>query len=140
MKKAVAARNIRVLIAKVGLDGHDTGIKVLATALRQAGMEVIYLGLYQTPEGVIKSAVEEDVDVLGLSFLSGGQLTYTPKIVEMMRQSRLDNVLLLVGGVFPREQIPALRQMGVDQVFVGSPLEEIVSYIHANVGRKQPAG
>lgn len=137
MGKYDSTKKIRVLIAKVGLDGHDTGIKVLATALRQAGMEVIYLGLYQTPESVIKAAVEEDVDVIGLSFLSGGQLTYTPRIVGMMRENKLDDVLLLAGGVFPKEQIPLLKQMGVDEVFVGSSTSEAISYIHSNLGRKE---
>jgi len=124
---------IKVIVSKVGLDGHDRGAKVVASLLREAGLEVVYLGLYQTPEGIIQAAVDEDADVIGLSYLSGEHLVYTPKIVEEMRRNGLDDVLLLVGGSFPPEDIPLMKQMGVDEVFRGGSLtEDIVGYIRRN--------
>lgn len=127
---------IKVLIAKLGLDGHDRGVRVLSVMLREAGMEVVYLGLYQTPEGVVKAAVEEDADVIGLSYLSGGELVYTPKIIQLVKENNLHDVLLLVGGVFPKEEIPMLKEMGVDEVFMGSLTPPIIDYIRNNVKRK----
>jgi methylmalonyl-CoA mutase C-terminal domain/subunit len=105
-------RKIRVIISKVGLDGHDRGSKVVAALLREAGMEVVYLGMYQTPEGIVQAAIDEDVDVIGVSYLSGEHLVYTPKIVEEMKKNRLDDVLFLVGGSFPPEDIAVMKEMG----------------------------
>ncbi|MFC1612115.1 cobalamin B12-binding domain-containing protein [Myxococcota bacterium] len=132
----MSEKKIKVLISKVGLDGHDRGAKVVATTLRDAGMEVVYLGLYQTPEGIIRAAIDEDVDVIGLSYLSGEHLVFTPKIVQEMRANGLDDVLLVAGGAFPPEDIPLLKQMGIEGVFRGGTLSEsIVTYIRENLRR-----
>jgi methylmalonyl-CoA mutase C-terminal domain/subunit len=133
-------RPIRVLIAKVGLDGHDRGAKVVARCLRDAGMEVIYTGLHRTPEEVVAAAVQEDVDVLGISLLSGAHMTLVPRIVELMRQARADDVRLVVGGVVPDEDLPALRAMGVaDVILQDTPPDEIVARVRA-LSASQPAG
>jgi len=130
----VKKKRIRVLVTKVGLDGHDRGLKVIATLLKEAGMEVIYLGMYQTPEGIVKAAIDEDVDVIGVSYLSGEHLVFTPRIVEEMKKNELDDVLLIAGGTFPAEDIPAMEEMGIDKVFrAGSLTDSIVEYIHRNV-------
>ena len=127
-------RKIRVIVSKVGLDGHDRGAKVVAALLREAGMEVVYLGMYQTPEGIVQAAIDEDVDVIGISYLSGEHLVYTPKIVEEMKKNRLDDVLFLVGGSFPPEDIPVMKEMGADEVFRGGSLtDSYVHYISENV-------
>jgi len=127
-------RKIRVIISKVGLDGHDRGSKVVAALLREAGMEVVYLGMYQTPEGIVQAAIDEDVDVIGVSYLSGEHLVYTPQIVEEMKKNGLDDVLFLVGGSFPPEDIPVMKQMGADEVFRGGSLtDSFVHYIRQNV-------
>jgi methylmalonyl-CoA mutase C-terminal domain/subunit len=129
-----AQRKIRVIISKVGLDGHDRGSKVVAALLREAGMEVVYLGMYQTPEGIVQAAIDEDVDVIGVSYLSGEHLVYTPKIVEEMKKNGLDDVLFLVGGSFPPEDIPVMKEMGADEVFRGGSLtDSFVNYICENV-------
>jgi methylmalonyl-CoA mutase C-terminal domain/subunit len=112
------AKAIRVLIAKVGLDGHDRGAKVVARALRDGGMDVIYTGLHRTPEEVVAAAVQEDVDVLGVSILSGAHMTLLPRIVELLRASDAADVLLVAGGVIPDEDLPALREAGVAKVFL----------------------
>lgn len=123
-------KKIKVLVTKVGLDGHDRGAKVISSLLKDAGMEVIYLGMYQTPQAIVKAAVDEDVDVIGVSYLSGEHLIFTPKIVEEMKRNSLDDVLLIAGGTFPVEDIPAMKEMGIDQVFVaGSLTESIIQYI-----------
>ncbi len=128
---------IKVIVTKVGLDGHDRGAKVIATLLKEAGMEVVYLGMYQTPEGVVKAAIDEDADVIGLSYLSGEHLVYTPKIVDEMKKSGLNDVLLVVGGSFPPEDVPVMKEMGVDEVFRGGSLtESIVDYIKKNTREK----
>lgn len=128
---------IKVIVSKVGLDGHDRGAKVVATLLKEAGMEVVYLGMYQTPEGVIKAAIDEDADVIGLSYLSGEHLVYTPKIVNEMKKSGLNDVLLVVGGSFPPEDVPVMKEMGVDEVFRGGSLtKSIVDYIKKNAREK----
>ena len=133
-------RPIRVLIAKVGLDGHDRGAKVVARCLRDAGMEVIYTGLHRTPEEVVAAAVQEDVDVLGISLLSGAHMTLVPRIVELMRQSRADDVRLVVGGVVPDEDVPALRAMGVaDVILQDTPPDEVVARVR-ELAASQPAG
>ncbi len=131
-------RKIKVVVTKVGLDGHDRGAKVVSSLLKEAGMEVIYLGMYQTPEAIIKAAVDEDVDVIGLSYLSGEHLIFTPKIVEEMKKNNLDDVLLIAGGTFPAEDIPVMKEMGIDEVFgAGSLTEPIIQYIHEHVREKR---
>ena len=111
-------QSIRVLIAKVGLDGHDRGAKVVARALRDGGMDVIYTGLHRTPEEVVAAAVQEDVDVLGVSILSGAHMTLLPRIIELLRSSDASDVLVVAGGVIPDEDLPALRELGVAEVFL----------------------
>ena len=123
-------RKIRVLVAKPGLDGHDRGAKVIARALRDAGMEVIYTGLRQTPEMIVSSALQEDVDVIGLSILSGAHNAIVPRVSEMLRQHKMEDVLLLVGGIIPESDTAKLLQMGVARVFgPGTPLTEIVDFL-----------
>lgn len=130
-------RKIRVVLAKVSLDGHDRGIKVVTRALRDAGMEVIFMGAFQTPEKVVRTAIEEDADVIGLSFLSGEQLTHTPKVINLLREKNITDVVVIVGGVFPRQDIPKLKEMGVDEVFIsGASMENIIKYINENVRKK----
>jgi methylmalonyl-CoA mutase C-terminal domain/subunit len=127
-------KKIRVLIAKPGLDGHDRGAKVVARVLRDAGMEVIYAGLRQTPEMVVAAALQEDVDVIGLSILSGAHMTLLPRIVELAKEKGLGKVLFLVGGIIPDDDVPALRQMGIGGVFgPGASAEEITSFIKDKV-------
>jgi methylmalonyl-CoA mutase C-terminal domain/subunit len=131
-------RKIKILVTKVGLDGHDRGAKVVSSLLKEAGMEVIYLGMYQTPEAIIKAAIDEDVDVIGVSYLSGEHLIFTPKIVEEMKKNNLDDVLLIAGGTFPAEDMPVLKEMGIDEVFgAGSLTEPIIQYIHEHVRKKR---
>ncbi|UCE55516.1 MAG: cobalamin-dependent protein [Desulfobacterales bacterium] len=132
----VQKKKIKVLITKVGLDGHDRGAKVVASLLREAGMEVIYLGMYQTPEGIVKAAIDEDVDVIGISYLSGEHLVFTPKIISEMRRNHLDDVLLIAGGTFPGEDIPAMEKIGIDKVFrAGTLTDTIIQFIQENVRR-----
>ena len=122
-------RPIRVLVAKVGLDGHDRGAKVIATSLRDAGMEVIYTGLRQTPEMVVNAALQEDVDVIGVSILSGAHNTVFPKIRELMKQKKMDDVLLTGGGIMPEDDMQALNEMGVGKLFApGATTSEIALY------------
>lgn len=123
-------RPIRVLVAKVGLDGHDRGAKVIATALRDAGMEVIYTGLRQTPEMVVNAALQEDVDAIGISILSGAHMTVFPKIITLMKEKKMNDVLLTGGGIIPEEDITILNKMGVGTLFApGTPTPEIAGYI-----------
>ncbi len=130
----MADRRIRVLVAKPGLDGHDRGAKVVARALRDAGMEVIYTGLRQTPEMIAEAALQEDVDVVGLSVLSGAHLTLVPKIVEKLKENGMEEVLLVVGGIIPQADVESLQQMGVLGVFgPGTPTADIVAFIEENV-------
>ena len=127
-------RRIRVLVAKPGLDGHDRGAKIVARALRDAGMEVIYTGLRQTPEQIARAAVEEDVDAIGISILSGAHNTIVPRICERLRAEHMDDVLLLVGGIVPEEDIPGLKQAGVTEVFQpGASTQDIVEFIRSRV-------
>jgi methylmalonyl-CoA mutase, C-terminal domain len=127
-------RNIRVLVAKPGLDGHDRGAKVIARALRDAGMEVIYTGLRQTPEMIATAALQEDVDAVGISILSGAHKTLCPRIVELLHQNGMQDTLVLVGGIVPTEDIAALKANGVSEVFLpGTSTEDIVTFINANV-------
>ena len=127
-------RKIRVLVAKPGLDGHDRGAKVIARALRDAGMEVIYTGLRQTPEMIVSSALQEDVDVIGLSILSGAHNAIVPRVAEMLRQHKMDDVLLLVGGIIPEQDFGTLKKSGVAGIFnPGTPMDDIVNFIRKNV-------
>jgi methylmalonyl-CoA mutase C-terminal domain/subunit len=130
-------RKIRVLVAKPGLDGHDLGAKVVARALRDAGMEVIYTGLRQTPEMIAEAALQEDVDVVGLSILSGAHMALVPRILELLRANGLDDVLLFVGGIIPDEDAPALMEMGVSGVYgPGASTEKIVEDIHSAMQKR----
>jgi methylmalonyl-CoA mutase C-terminal domain/subunit len=132
----MSERRIRVLVAKPGLDGHDRGAKIVARALRDAGMEVIYTGLRQTPEQITSAALQEDVDAIGISILSGAHNTILPRICELMRAQGLDDVLLVVGGIIPDEDIPELKKGGVSEVFQpGATTTEIVGFIRAHVRR-----
>src|SRR5262245_29836743 len=121
---------LRVVLAKVGLDGHDRGIKVVARALRDAGMHVIYAGLWQAPEAVVRTVADEDADWLGLSLLSGAHMTLVPRVMELLRQAGLEHVGVLVGGIVPEDDVPKLHAMGVAKVFgPGTPLDDIVAYL-----------
>jgi methylmalonyl-CoA mutase C-terminal domain/subunit len=123
-------RPVRVLVAKVGLDGHDRGAKIIATSLRDAGMEVIYTGLRQTPEMVVNAALQEDVDAIGVSILSGAHMTVFPKIINLMKEKGMDDVLVTGGGIIPDEDMQALRKIGVGELFPpGTNTVTIVSYI-----------
>ncbi len=133
----MSKEKIKVIISKVGLDGHDRGAKVVASLLRSAGMEVVYLGMFQTPESIVKAAVDEDADVIGVSYLSGEHLVFTPLIVEEMKKHDLEDVLFVAGGSFPPEDIPTMKSMGIDEVFRGGSLtEEFVTYIREHAGDK----
>ena len=125
---------IRVVIAKPGLDGHDRGAKVIARALRDAGMEVIYTGLRQTPEQIVGAALQEDADVIGLSILSGAHMHICPKVMALLKEKGLEHVLVVIGGIIPDVDIPKLQAMGVRGIFLpGSPMQQIIDFINANV-------
>ena len=127
-------KKIRVLVAKPGLDGHDRGAKVIARALRDAGMEVVYTGIRQTPEMIAEAALQEDVDVVGMSILSGAHMALFPRVMDLLRQSGMDDVLVVVGGIIPDEDMPALKEMGIQGVFgPGTPTDQIVGFIRENV-------
>jgi len=133
-------RRIRVLVAKPGLDGHDRGAKVVARALRDAGMEVIYTGLRQTPEMIAEAALQEDVDVVGLSILSGAHLALLPRITELLRKNGMVDVLVIAGGIIPDEDVPALEAAGIARVFgPGTPTDEIAAYIRQQVAERRQA-
>ncbi len=126
-------RKLRVVIAKPGLDGHDRGAKVIARALRDAGMEVIYTGLRQTPEMIAGAALQEDADVVGLSILSGAHNHIAPRLMELLKAKGLDDVLVVIGGIIPDVDIPKLKEMGVKGIFLpGTPMQDIVNFINAN--------
>ena len=126
-------RKLRVIIAKPGLDGHDRGAKVIARALRDAGMEVIYTGLRQTPEQIVSAALQEDADVIGLSILSGAHNSIAPPLMDLVRQKGLDDVLVLIGGIIPDVDVPKLRALGIRGVFLpGTPMQDIIDFIQAN--------
>ena len=135
MLAAMAAeKKIRVLVAKPGLDGHDRGAKVIARALRDAGMEVIYTGLRQTPEMIVNASLQEDVDVIGLSILSGAHNAIVPRVTELMRGHKMDDVLLLIGGIIPDEDVEGMKKAGVGGIFQpGTPMDEIVQFIRKHV-------
>jgi methylmalonyl-CoA mutase, C-terminal domain len=127
-------RRLRVVIAKPGLDGHDRGAKVIARALRDAGMEVIYTGLRQTPEQIAAAALQEDADVIGLSILSGAHNHIAPRLMALLKDRGMDDVLVLIGGIIPDVDVPSLKQIGVKGVFLpGTPMQEIIDFINANV-------
>jgi methylmalonyl-CoA mutase C-terminal domain/subunit len=131
-------RKIRILMAKPGLDGHDRGIKVLAAAYRDAGMEVIYLGLRQTPEMIVSAALQEDVDVIALSSLNNAHMTIFPRVLELMKEKQLDDVLLVGGGIIPKKDVEALEKMGVGKLFgPGTPVQETVDYIQNWVAKNR---
>ena len=130
---------IRVLIAKVGLDGHDRGVKIVARCLRDAGMDVIYTGLHRTPEEVVHAAVQEDVDVLGISILSGAHMTIFPKIIELLRQNQADDIILVGGGVIPDEDVAKLRKMGVAKILLqDTPPQAVADTIRDLVTQRAP--
>jgi len=131
----MADRRIRVLVAKPGLDGHDRGARVIARALRDAGMEVIYTGLHQTPEQVVEAAIQEDVDVIGLSVLSGAHMTIFPRIFQLLQENKADDIMLIGGGTMPADDVKALKEGGwVKELFTpGTPLDDISGWIQANV-------
>jgi len=132
-----SARKIRVLIAKPGLDSHDRGAKVVARALRDAGMEVIYTGLRQTPEQIAETALQEDVDVIGLSILSGAHQTLFPRIMDLIKQKGLTDVMVFAGGIIPEEDVPELKKIGIKEVFgPGTTTETIIRYVFENVPKK----
>jgi methylmalonyl-CoA mutase C-terminal domain/subunit len=131
---------IRVLVAKIGLDGHDRGAKVVARALRDAGMEVIYTGLHRTPEEVVTAALQEDVDVVGVSCLSGAHMTLVPRVLDLMKLAGADDIPLVVGGVFPDDDVPVMKQLGVaDVVGQDSPPTEVVNVIASVARLRQPS-
>jgi len=126
-------QKLRVVIAKPGLDGHDRGAKVIARALRDAGMEVIYTGLRQTPEQVVSAALQEDADVIGLSILSGAHNHIAPRLMELLKEKGLDDVLVVIGGIIPDVDIPKLKSIGVKGIFLpGTPMQDIIDFINAN--------
>jgi methylmalonyl-CoA mutase C-terminal domain/subunit len=135
----MVAERIRVVIAKPGLDGHDRGAKVVARALRDAGMEVVYTGLHQTPEQIVETVVQEDADAVGLSVLSGAHMTLFARLAELLRERDVDDVVVFGGGIIPDEDIPRLQRLGVAKIFTpGATTTEIVDWVRAHVG--QPAG
>ena len=126
-------RKTRVIIAKPGLDGHDRGAKVIARALRDAGMEVIYTGLRQTPEQIVGAALQEDADVIGLSILSGAHMHICPRVMELLREKGLDDVQVVVGGIIPDQDVPKLNALGIRGIFIpGTPMQHIVDFINGN--------
>lgn len=127
-------KKIRVLIAKPGLDGHDRGAKVIARALRDAGMEVVYTGIRQTPEMIAEAALHEDVDVVGMSILSGAHMALFPRVMELLYENDMDDVLVVTGGIIPDEDVPVLNEMGIKGIFgPGTPTNQIVDFIRENV-------
>jgi len=131
-------KKIRVVVAKPGLDSHDRGAKVIARAFRDAGMEVIYTGLRQTPEQIVETALQEDVDVIALSILSGAHMTLFPRVMELVEERRLDDVLVFAGGIIPEEDIPALKKIGIAEVFgPGTNTDELIEFIRHNVRERK---
>jgi len=134
LMEAATQRKIRVVVAKPGLDGHDRGAKIIARALRDAGMEVIYTGLHQTPEQIVATVIQEDADAVGLSILSGAHMTLVPRIVELLRDEGVEDVIVTVGGTIPSDDIPELRELGVAAVFTpGAPTSDIIDFIKSAV-------
>jgi len=130
-----STKKIRVVVAKPGLDGHDRGAKIIARALRDAGMEVIYTGLHQTPEQIAETVLQEDADAVGLSILSGAHMTLVPRVVELLKEQGADDVVVTVGGTIPAEDIPELKKLGVAEIFTpGAPTQEIIDFLRSSVG------
>ena len=130
----MSGRPVRILVAKAGLDGHDRGAKIIARALRDAGFEVVYTGLHQTPEMIADAAVQEDVDGVGVSILSGAHMHICPRVMELLAEKGLDDVLVIIGGIIPDVDIPKLQSAGVKGIFLpGTPMQEIVDFINSNV-------
>jgi methylmalonyl-CoA mutase C-terminal domain/subunit len=128
------ARTVRVVVAKVGLDGHDRGAKIIARALRDAGMEVIYTGLHQTPEQVVETAIQEDADAIGISILSGAHMTLIPRIIELLKENEAEDILVFCGGTIPKDDIPRLKELGVGEIFTpGTPTKKAVEYVERAV-------
>src|ERR687883_1062214 len=133
MVSLAGEKKIRVLVAKPGLDGHDRGAKVIARALRDAGMEVIYTGLRQTPEQIVAAALQEDADVIGLSILSGAHNHIVPRLMDLLKEKGLDDVLVVIGGIIPDVDVPKLKEVGVKGIFLpGTPMHDIIDFINAN--------
>jgi methylmalonyl-CoA mutase, C-terminal domain len=140
MSEDPATRTIRVVVAKPGLDGHDRGAKIIARALRDAGMEVIYTGLHQTPEQIVATVIQEDADAVGLSILSGAHMTLVPKVVNLLREQGIDDVVVTLGGTIPADDVPELKKLGVAEVFTpGAPTDDIVEFIRGAVGQRASA-
>jgi methylmalonyl-CoA mutase C-terminal domain/subunit len=138
MSEQPSGRKIRVVVAKPGLDGHDRGAKIIARALRDAGMEVIYTGLHQTPEQIAATAIQEDADAVGLSILSGAHMTLVPKVVQLLREQEVEDVVVTVGGTIPSEDVPELKKLGVAEVFTpGASTDEIVDFVRAAVDERR---
>jgi methylmalonyl-CoA mutase C-terminal domain/subunit len=134
MAAASSTKKIRVVVAKPGLDGHDRGAKIIARALRDAGMEVIYTGLHQTPEQIVETVLQEDADAVGLSILSGAHMTLVPKIIELLREQEAGDVIVTVGGTIPAQDIAELKELGVAEVFTpGAPTQSIIDFIKGSV-------
>ena len=134
MSAASSQRKIRVVVAKPGLDGHDRGAKIIARALRDAGMEVIYTGLHQTPEQIVETVLQEDADAVGLSILSGAHMTLVPRVIELLKEQDAGDVVVTVGGTIPAQDIPELKELGVAEVFTpGAPTQAIIDYIEGAV-------
>ncbi len=131
---ANSGRKIRILVAKPGLDGHDRGARVIARAFRDAGFEVVYTGLHQTPEQIVAAALQEDVDLIGLSCLSGAHMHLFGRVIELLKENKVDDVKVIVGGIIPEEDIPKLKKLGIKEVFLpGTALEKIVGWVRDNV-------
>ena len=132
------SRKLRILVAKPGLDGHDRGAKVIARALRDAGMEVIYTGLHQTPEMIVSAAVQEDVDAIGMSIMSGAHMTLFPAVIDLLKEQKAEDILVFGGGIIPDGDIPQLKKLGVAEIFTpGSTTQDIVSWINGHVAQGQ---
>jgi methylmalonyl-CoA mutase C-terminal domain/subunit len=137
MNEQGSSRKIRLVVSKPGLDGHDRGAKIIARALRDAGMEVIYTGLHQTPEQIAATVIQEDADAIGLSILSGAHMTLVPKIVKLLREQGVDDVVITVGGTIPADDVPELKRLGVSEVFTpGSSTDEIVDFVRNAVSAR----
>jgi methylmalonyl-CoA mutase C-terminal domain/subunit len=137
MSESSSSKKIRVVVAKPGLDGHDRGAKIIARALRDAGMEVIYTGLHQTPEQIVETVIQEDADAVGLSILSGAHMTLVPRIVKLLAEQDVEDVVVTVGGTIPADDIPELKRLGVAEVFTpGSPTQDIIDFIQGAVAAR----
>jgi methylmalonyl-CoA mutase C-terminal domain/subunit len=137
---STGARKLRVVVAKPGLDGHDRGAKIIARALRDAGMEVIYTGLHQTPEQIVETVIQEDADAVGVSILSGAHMTLVPRIVALLREQGVDGVIVTVGGTIPSHDVPELERLGVAAVFTpGATMRDIIDFLVGSVGERTPA-